>query len=367
MANDLKSFFDSRIIEGIAHELHRVYPKLGRTAFVSECLSGLGALELIARGWHIAETMHRHLPKHFPQAAEILVNSLASGNASDDGTGMASFFYLPHVLFVSKYGLDHFEESMRAQYELTKRFTAEFSVRAFFEKYPEATHARFMEWARDPDAHVRRLVSEGSRPRLPWASRLRAFQKDPSPVLALLELLKDDPALYVRRSVANNLNDIAKDHPDIALATCRRWASSERMWIIRHALRGLVKQGHPDALEILGFSSVPRVRITNEELTPAALRIGGTLRFSFDLVSSSSRKQNLLVDYAVHFVKANGSAARKVFKLSSVVLSAHETVSLRGSVSFRQMTTRTHYPGIHRMQLLINGVVFPLGVMELNA
>ena len=163
---------------------------------------------------------------------------------------------MPHCFFVAEYGLDHFEPSMQAHYQLTQRFTAEFSIRPFLIKHTEATLARLRQWARDPNEHVRRLVSEGTRPRLPWASRLPAFQADPAPVLALLELLKDDPALYVRRSVANNLNDIGKDHPRVLMQTAQRWmrdATPERAWVVRHALRWAVKQGDPAALKVLGF------------------------------------------------------------------------------------------------------------------
>src|SRR5262245_24710580 len=190
--------------------------------------------------------MRAHLPRAFPAAAEILVASLGPELDGTEGFGLSPFRYLPHVLFVQKYGLDHFEPAMRAQYELTKRFSAESSIRAYLVKYPDATYARLVEWARDESPHVRRLVSEGPRPRLPWAPRLPAFQKDPRPVIALLELLKDDPERYVQRSVANNINDIGKDHPDVAVALCRQWLNSAtpaRRWIVGHALRSLVKRG----------------------------------------------------------------------------------------------------------------------------
>lgn len=363
MPSDLKSFFDARIVNEISADLRRAHSKFDKNNFAKDCLNGLDGLELIARGWQIAEAMRRHLPKHFPDAATILTRSLPPAGTPRSDDKMDTFRYLPHTQFVSKYGLDHFEESMHAQYELTQRFTAEFSVRPFFEKYPRETHARFVRWAKDPNLHVRRLVSEGSRPRLPWGTRLRAFQKDPSPVLELLELLKDDPELYVRRSVANNLNDIAKDHPDIAIATCRRWANGEanRMWIINHALRSLIKKGNPGALGVVGFAAAPKVQIENVSLSPSKLRIGETLRLSLNVKSLSSRKQDLLIDYAVHYVKANGTAAPKVFKLSSITLPALGTASLQSSLSFRQMSTRKHYPGSHAIELLINGVPYPLG------
>jgi 3-methyladenine DNA glycosylase AlkC len=367
MPSDLKSFFDARIVGEISTDLRRAHPKFDKNSFARECLNGLDRLELIARGWQIAEAMRNHLPKHFPDAATILTRSLPPAGAPRGEDKMDTFRYLPHTQFVSKYGLHHFEESMHAQYELTQRFTAEFSVRPFFERYPRQTHARFLQWAKDPNVHVRRLVSEGSRPRLPWGTRLRAFQKDPSPVLELLELLKDDPELYVRRSVANNLNDIAKDHPALAIATCRRWANGEanRMWIINHALRSLIKKGNRGALDVVGFASAPKVQIENVSLCPTKLKLGETLRLSLNVRSLSSKKQDLLIDYAVHYVKANGTTAPKVFKLSSITLSAKGTATLRTSLAFRQMSTRKHYPGSHAVDLLINGVPYPLGSVAL--
>ncbi|MGH2708582.1 MAG: DNA alkylation repair protein, partial [Actinomycetota bacterium] len=222
--------------------------------------------------------------------------------------------YMPHVFFVQKYGLDDFEAAMRVQYELTKRFSAESSIRAFLVRYPENTYARLVEWAHDESVHVRRLVSEGTRPRLPWAPRLRAFQEDPRPVIALLELLKDDPERYVQRSVANNLNDIGKDHPDLAVEVCRRWstgASPGREWIVRHALRSLVKEAHRGALETLGVGGKPNVSVTGVRLVPPSVKLGGELRFSFEIASTGDRVQELLIDYAVHFVKANGATGRR--------------------------------------------------------
>lgn len=358
MAADLKSLYNRQLIEGLAFDLGLT------TSFVDECMNGLEALELMARAGHIAEVMRRHLPTHFPDTAEVLMRSLQSPTAGN------SFRFLPHSLLISRYGIDHFEAAMQAQYELTKRFTAEFSIRAFFERYPAETYARFLQWASDENHHVRRLVSEGSRPRLPWAARLPAFQQDPTPVIALLELLKDDPELYVRRSVANNLNDIAKDHPELAVEVCRRWATDagpQRWWIIRQALRSLVKQGHPGALAVLGFAASPKAQISNAVFTPPTLRIGDSLRFSFDLTSTSARKQTLLVDYAIHYVKANGKTARKVFKLTSIDLPARGSTTLRASTSFREMTTRKHYPGLHSVDVLINGVAFPLGAVTLTA
>jgi 3-methyladenine DNA glycosylase AlkC len=332
-------------------------------------MRGLGALELTGRAAWIAENLQRHLPEGFAAAVEIILRSLGPLSGDDEPGGMAPFAYLPYLAFVARYGLDHFETSMRAQYELTQRFSAEFSIRAFLVKHPDATYQRLRQWAGDANVHVRRLVSEGTRPRLPWAPRLRAFQADPAPVLRLLELLKDDPERYVQRSVANSLNDIGKDHPALVVAVCRRWsqdapAGSARSWIVGHALRSLIKRGDRSALAILGHASVPKIAIAPATFAPRRVKLGGKIRFSFELVSKSAQSQDLLVDFAVHFRKANGSSAPKVFKLRKIRLDPRARVPLSALVSFIPMTTRKPQPGQHRIEALVNGVVFPLGEFQ---
>ena len=369
MAEPLKRFFGEPIVRAIARDLHRAYPRFDERRFVEDCLSGLDRLELTARAWHIANAMHEHLPRPFSAAAGILTSSLDPELERTDGLGLAPFKYLPHVFFVQKHGLDDFSASMRLQYELTKRFSAESSIRAFLVKYPEETYARLLEWTEDDNVHVRRLVSEGSRPRLPWAPRLRAFQEDPRPVLALLERLKDDPERYVQRSVANNLNDIGKDHPDLAVEVCRRWlvaAPAGRAWIVRHALRSLVKKGHAGALKASGVGRRPEVRVTSVRLTPRTVRLGGKLRFAFEISSQARTRQRLLIDFAVHFVKASGATRPKIFKLRRIELPPSGRTTLESSVSFADMTTRRHYPGRHRIDLLINGTVHPLADFDVR-
>jgi 3-methyladenine DNA glycosylase AlkC len=369
MAEKLKYLFDEHLVRSIARDLRSAYRRFDERAFAAACLTGLDALELTGRAWQVAEAMHTCLPAPFAQAARVLVDSLGGELERSDEFGLGPLRYMPHVFFVQKYGLDDFETSMHAQYELTKRFSAESSIRAFLVKYPDATYARLRAWARDPNVHVRRLVSEGTRPRLPWAPRLRAFQQDPRPVIALLELLKDDPERYVQRSVANNLNDIGKDHPDLAVDVCRRWAtgaSPGRQWIIKHALRMLVKQGHPGALETLGVGSEPQVSVRRIQLAPRAVKLGGELRFSFEIASTATTPQELMVDYAVHFVKANGATRPKVFKLRRIALPPLSSAELQSKVSFQDMTTRRHHPGRHRIDLLINGVAHSLADFEVQ-
>ncbi|HET9954964.1 MAG TPA: DNA alkylation repair protein [Polyangiaceae bacterium] len=368
-AAKLKNILDGRFVEQLASELQAAHPQFDAKRFTRASRQGLEELELTPRAWHVAEALHQYLPQPFPRAAEVLIRSLRPELADTESLGLSPLQYLPHVFYVQKYGLDHFEPAMALQRELTKRFSAESSIRAFLVRHPEATYARLQQWALDPNVHVRRLVSEGTRPRLPWAPRLRAFQQDPRPVLELLELLKDDSERYVQRSVANNLNDIAKDHPDLVLDTCERWnagASTSRAWIIRHGLRSLIKQAAPRALALVGAGKRARVEIEAVRLTPPRPKLGETVRFEVALRSISTREQDLLVDYVVHFVKFQGHTRPKVFKLKRLLLEPKSRTELRGKISFAPMTTRQHYPGTHRLELLVNGAPYPLTTFELR-
>lgn len=370
MAEPLKNFYGPEIPQRIGAMIQSVYPAFPARDFVAHALDGYEALELLPRGRRIAHSLKAFLPADYEQAIEILLASLGPrpSRRSGDG-GIAPFIYLPHTHFVATYGLDHFELSMRAQYHLTRVFTCEFSIRPFLEHHTGATLARLHKWATDPDEHVRRLVSEGTRPRLPWASRLREFQKDPSPVLALLEKLKDDPSLYVRRSVANNLNDIGKDHPGMLVETTRRWmksATEQRQWLVRHALRSAIKRSDPEALAIMGYGETPQVSITGASIIPGTVVEGDKVRVTVELENSEEVTQDLLADLCVHYVKANGSASPKVFKMSTLTLAPGERQTIGKTISLAPMTTRRHYPGEHTVELLLNGKTHPLGSFRLS-
>lgn len=259
--SSLAALLDREAVECLAHNISLVHPAFDVKAFCPAAMKAVSGLAILHRGQALAETLRRFLPPRYEQAVAVLLKSLTPPLKRTDELGLGVFFYLPHVRFVAAYGLDAshnggrdpFEVSMRAQYELTRRFSAEFSIRPFLIESQKRTLARLMEWTRDPDPHVRRLCSEGSRPRLPWAQRIPAFVKDPRPTFPILEALKDDPDLYVRRSVANHLGDIAKDHPDMVFDICERWlakASAERKWLIRHAVRHPAKKGVSVALRL---------------------------------------------------------------------------------------------------------------------
>lgn len=370
MAEPLKNSFGADVPRTIARTIAAVSPRFNEQAFVQSVLEGYDDLALMPRAWKIAHALRRYLPGDYEQALAILLASLDRQSKRTVVSGMGAFVFLPHVFFVAEYGLDHFEASMRAQYLLTQRFTAEFSIRRYLERHQAATLARLAEWTTDPSEDVRRLVSEGTRPRLPWAPRLRAFQDDPRPVLALLERLKDDASLYVRRSVANSLNDIGKDHPDVLVETATRWlehATEERRWIIRHALRSAVKRGEAGALRVLGFGDKAVVAVEKVRITPSRLPIGSSVGIMCEVASQASGVQRLLVDLRVHYVKANGKPSPKVFKLKTVELAPKQTIAFSKTLALTQLTTRTHYPGLHRIELLVNGHAYPLGAFHVTA
>ncbi|MGE3956927.1 MAG: DNA alkylation repair protein [Vicinamibacterales bacterium] len=257
----LKHVIGTDAVDCLAHNIARVHPSFDTASFRHAALDGLEPLGILDRGQHVARAMRQCLPTTYEAAIEVLLASLTPPLSRTDDLGLAVFFYLPHVCFVAEYGLDHdgnagrdpFDISMRAQYELTKRFSAEFSIRPFLIHQQARTLSQLRAWTADPDPHVRRLCSEGTRPRLPWARRIPAFLKNPEPVFPILEALRDDPDLYVRRSVANHLGDIAKDHPDTVFTLCDRWltdASAGVKWLIRHALRHPAKKGDATALRL---------------------------------------------------------------------------------------------------------------------
>jgi 3-methyladenine DNA glycosylase AlkC len=261
----LKELLSQKTLACLARNISLVYPDFASDSFVQLAVIGLEPLGLLERGHHIAGLLREHLPEPYEKAVQILIHSMTPPLLQTNSLGLGVFFYLPHSCFIGTFGLDSeknggrdpFGISMKAQYELTRRFSAEFSIRPFLIRWPERTLNQLLEWTQDADPHVRRLCAEGTRPRLPWAMHLLEFIKNPEPVLPILEKLKDDPDLYVRRSVANHLGDIAKNHLELVLGICNRWlqgASPERRWLIRHALRYPAKKGEKNAVRMRGLA-----------------------------------------------------------------------------------------------------------------
>jgi 3-methyladenine DNA glycosylase AlkC len=364
----LRDVFTPAVVDQLARNIGRTWPAFDQLGFATTINTQLNSLSFGARNTLIRDTLWTYLPKDFPHAVRILLDSLGPEISQCEITGFDGFIVMPQNDFVAKYGLEHFDISMQALYEMTKRFTAEGAIRAFIQTYPDQTLTVLRQWAEDPNCHVRRLVSEGTRPRLPLAPRLPQFIRDPQPVLALLELLKTDPELMVRRSVANNLNDIAKDHPDLVVETLTAWhnvASPGTQWIIGHAARTLLKQGHPNALRLLGYPPTLGISVPEIQLNQTTICMGDDLVFGVKIQSTADVAQNLVIDHVIHHRKANGKLAPKVFKLTKKKLLAGETLHLSKSHSFRAINTRVYYPGQHVLAIQINGTTWAQQTFEL--
>ena len=374
MAEPFKNLFDPALVAGLAGHLARRAPDFDRGRFEAMALDGLERLELKARSAQITRALEAHLPADFGAACALLLAALhpeddvdLSGKGIDD-LGVRGWAVMPMADFVAARGLGSFDLSMATLAEMTRRFTAEGAVRPFIAADPERALIWLHRWAQDGNFHVRRLASEGSRPRLPWNMQLAVFVRDPSPLVPLLARLRDDPVEYVRRSVANNLNDIAWDHPDLVAVVAAEWirgASPERARLVRHACRTLVKQGHPAALAALGFGP-PRVALRALDVRTPVVRFGGALEFEAEVVSESDADQNVVLDYAIHHRKANGETRAKVFKGKVLKLRAGEGAQFRRRHPMRPITTRVYHDGGHRVEILVNGAVLGGADFELT-
>lgn len=376
MVEPFKNFFGADPIRALARHLARVDPSFPEEEFVEFAIEGLDQLELKERSTQITNGLVEFLPGDYRQATQVLLDCLhpetrfgiAEMDEATAALGVAGWLVMPLADYVSRVGLDDVDYSLDALRQMTMRSSSEFAVRQFLVDHPVMTLNTFHEWTGDSNEHVRRLVSEGSRPRLPWGMRLNQFIEDPSPVLGLLELLKDDPSEYVRRSVANNLNDIAKDHPDLVTGVAKEWmrgASADRERLIRHGLRSLVKAGNRDALAILGYGPA-QVALTVFTVATPVVEFGSPLKFAVELESRSSSDQRLLIDYVVHHVKADGRTSPKVFKWKNITLAAGKKLRASRKHPIRAITTRRYYDGVHRVELQINGEPFGCVDFELT-
>lgn len=353
-----KDYFDCDAAVRLAGQVAAAWPDFDEAAFTRRATRGLGGLEFQARVQQFSDALAAGLPDDRAEALRILTRSLPPAlpdcEALTDG-----WLQWPLGQFIADHGLPHLDDAMTAMIELTRRFSSEFAVRPFLIKRPDEVYPRLVELTAHPCPHVRRWCSEGSRPRLPWGRQLAAVVKDPSPSWPILDALRDDPEPYVRKSVANHLNDIARDHPDLVIRRARAWrknATPARTWIIRHGLRTLVKQGHPDALALLGFDPGAALEAS---LTPSpkTLAIGESTALAARIRNPGTTPVCIAVDYRVHFVRPSGRPSMKVFKWTAAEIPAGKTVALKKTHPFRHASIRTLHPGRHRIQLQVNGAI----------
>lgn len=361
MAENLKDIYFTRAFgEALATAIAAVYPRFDAAAFVDAVFDdGWPALELKARMRHLSRCLHAALPPAYPEALAIL---------EQVAPGFEGFDAMVFPDFVECYGLDDPDRSLPALALFTRQCSSEFAIRPFLLADPGGTLAWLNRWAADPDHHLRRLASEGCRPRLPWAQALPMFKADPSPILPILEQLRDDPSEYVRRSVANNLNDIAKDHPERVLDLCERWhgTSPERNRLVKHALRTLLKAGHPRALRLFGFEDPDHVIVTGLAVEPTSPSIGDAVTVRFVLGIRPAATTRVRLEYAIAFVRSSERTSRKVFQIRETTLAGGEH-AIRFRHDFRDRSTRRHYPGDHRLAIIVNGREMAAARIDLRA
>ena len=345
----LKEIFNRARLEHFAAETQAITRGFDAGRFLALACDGLDDLSIMQRLRRVAETFHATLPGSFEANLDTL---RALAPRIEHG-----FAAIALAEYVALYGQDRFDASMAALAFFTRFGSAEFAIRHFLIRDLDRTLAVMTAWAEDDNEHVRRLASEGARPRLPWSFQLRPLMEDPNRAWPILDALRADPSLYVRKSVANHLNDVTKDHPAWVLARLAGWprAQPHTAWIVRQALRTLVKRGDAGALELMGAGSAAQVRVADFAVAPARLVLGERMSLSARLVSTAATPQKLIVDYAVHYVKKNGRAAPKVFKLKEIVLAPGTAETVAISQVIRDFTTRKHHAGHHRVELLVNG------------
>ncbi|MBD3402426.1 DNA alkylation repair protein [candidate division GN15 bacterium] len=345
-----KDALDARAVAELGSAIARVYGKFDAKAFAEAVVSdGYLDRELKDRTRTIARHLKTFLPHDFRRACDILIKTAPT---------VAAFENWALTSYVEQFGLDKFEISVATMRELTSHSTCEFAIRPFMNRYTDRMIPVLHAWAADDDEHVRRLAAEGSRPRGVWTAHITAFREDPAPVIELLEKLKADESLYVRKAVANNLNDISKDHPEVVIETALRWKKDRHHhtdWIIKHACRSLIRAGHPRVFPVFGLAYPARVKVHDLAVKPKRVKIGKDLSFAFTLTSTGAKKQKLAVDYKIHFVKANGTTAPKLFKLSEKTIQPGESIRFESKRSFENRSTRTHRPGRHRLEIVVNG------------
>lgn len=361
--------FNPAKVSYLAELIVAVYPGFAQQSFHQEVISAFPELELKERITHITNCLCNYLPDDYPEALTIILESLPlelDPSKTDDDFG--DFIFSPLSLYVALYGCqaDYLDMSLRGLKELTKRFSAEYAVRYFINAFPDETLAFLLECATDENYHVRRWASEGTRPKLPWAQKVSIDYGQPLPILAILYA---DKTRYVTRSVANHLNDISKLNPTLVIDTLKGWIESQKQteqemaFIVKHALRTLTKQGHQNALNLIGFDTKPDIAISNFSTSTPQVKVGDAFEFSLDICSNKSQK--LLVDYLMYFASDGKKPTQKVFKLKQIELKNGETVTLKKKHPMRLMTTRRLTLGEHKIVLQVNGQTFDSLIFEL--
>lgn len=351
----LKNVYSEQFFENISKGLIEVIPGFDKKKFLKGIHEeGFDGMELKQRMAHIAKVLHRFMPSDYEESSKLLLKLTDHLQNANIPTQHIEFMFLPE--FISMYGQDHFDHSVKAMESVTQFISCEFAVRFFILRYKDKMMKQMLKWSKHKSRHVRRLSTEGSRPRLPWAIGIPELKKDPSPILPILENLKEDECEIVRRSVANNLNDISKDHPDLFLNIIKKWKgiSKETDAIIKHASRSLLKSGHVSILDFYNLNG-KGIKLDKFSLHSSAVKIGDKIEFDFRVKNTFPETLVTRLEYGMHFRLANGKLSKKVFKISERNLKPGEEITIKKSHSFRIITTRKFYPGPHKLSVIVNG------------
>ena len=351
----IKDIYSPSFIEQFGNYLEQIIPSFNKKKFTSLVFDkDFKHKEWKDRMKHITSVLHEFLPKDFPKAVKLIRKLITALEKNNFGEDSLAFVIFPD--YIGTYGLEDFTTSAEAFEFITRFVSCEFAVRPFVLQYGQRMIDEMIKWSKHPNYKVRRLASEGSRPRLPWAMAIPALKKDPAPILPLLENLKADPHEWVRRSVANNLNDIAKDHPEIVLRLATKWKgiSKETDSIIKHGSRTLLKKGNSKILKHYGLDSKGITVAAVKILTPS-VKIGDHLEFSFQISNDTTSEKTVRLEYGIYYQKANGQQTRKVFKISERIFRPGEVTKVHRKQSFKLITTRKFYVGEHKVSVILNG------------
>lgn len=352
----LKDLYSPAFFDCFLKHAVTIVSSIDKKKFIKEINSnGWQEKELKQRTRHTTEVLHQFMENEFEKAAKQLIK--ISQKLRDENVSDFIYGYIFLADYIEVYGLNHLKESIEAMEEVTQFISCEFAIRPFILKYPNEMNSQLLKWSKHSNHHVRRLASEGSRPRLPWAMGIPDFKKNPQQNLPILENLKNDPSEYVRRSVANHLNDIAKDQPEVVIDIAQQWmgTSKETDALVKHASRTLLKQGHPKILKLFGLDNNHKVEVTHFNVITPKVKIGKDLLFEFKIENKSTKDVLLRIEYAIYYLRQNGTHSKKVFKHSERVLSSKEKLSVVKKQSFRLITTRVFYTGVQKVSIIING------------
>ena len=376
MAELIKNMYNKQFFDRFTKDLKLVISDFDSRKFVSRIVDdNWEKREFKERGNHITTVLKDFLPADYKDAIAKILELLDLKKDSHDFSeiddtqfGLALEYGWILDNFVEKYGVEDYETSVKAIEIITQFSSCEFSVRPFIIKYPGKMMKQMLAWSKHKHWGVRRLSSEGCRPRLPWAMALPNLKENPAPIIPILENLKNDKSRFVRLSVANNLNDIAKDNPETVIALAKKWhGKSENIdWLIKHGCRTLLKQGNAEVMELFGFGSgLKNISIDNFRILTPKVKIGSSMEFSFKLLNKNSKKTKIRLEYGLYYQKANGTLSKKVNKISEKEYAENSITEIKRKHSFKVVTTRVLHPGLHQVSVIINGNEFEKHDFEL--